>query len=232
MYFFCNDRYEEMRLPVNALSCLTYQMLLLNESLLKTLLAFRDKSTQKRLKSLDTSMQIFRDSVAAIGPCYIVINALDECADRGTLTRLLYDVVCEVPLDLKIIATSRDEVDIRRDLGDKEKVEVIQIRDGDVMDDVQMFVEHLVSNSSELALKLANFPPLKRDVINGLVSAAQGMFLLPRFMVADLETKATVDEIYECLEDLPTDLDSYYISTMVKVDARRKLVARKSSPGF
>ena len=227
MYFFCNDRYEETRLPANALGCLIYQMLLMNESLLKTLSAFRDKSTQKRLISLDTSMQIFRESVAAVGPCYIVIDALDECADRNILARLLYDVVCEVPFGLKIIATSRDEEDIRRDLGSKEKVKPLRIGDSDIMDDVQIFVEHLVSNSSELSLKLADHLPLRRDVIKGLVSAAQGMFLLPRFMVADLEAKATVNEIYECLRDLPTDLESYYISTMTKVDARRKMVARK-----
>ena len=227
VFFFCNDRYEETRLLSNVLGCLVHQMLILNKSLLNIVSVFHDKSTQKRLKSLETSIQVFKDSVSAVGPCCILIDALDECTGRETLTRLLLDLVRDIPSGLKILVTSRDEGEIRRDLRDETNTKVLKICDNDIMDDIQIVVEHLVSSSHELSLKLAEYAPLKRDVINGLVAAAQGMFLLPRFMIADLETKATVEEIYECLDDLPTDLDSYYITTLAKIDARRAAVARK-----
>ena len=227
MFCFCNDRYEETRLLSNVLGCLVHQMLILNKNLLNIVSVFHDKSTQKRLKSLETSIQVFKDSVSAVGPCCILIDALDECTGRETLTRLLLDLIRDIPSGLKILVTSRDEGGIRRDPRDETHAKVLTIRDNDIKDDIQIVVEHLVSSSHELSLKLAEYAPLKRDVINGLVAAAQGMFLLPRFMIADLETKATVKEIYECLDDIPTDLDSYYITTLAKIDARRAAVARK-----
>ena len=227
LHYFCNERYDETRLTVKAVSCLLYQMLLLDDNLLDVLASFHDKATQKRLSCLEISREIFKASIAAFGPAFVVIDALDECVDRKNLIETLGKVSDIVPEGWKIVATSRDEIDIRRTFSMTGKLSELQIREDDIAGDVKTFVRGLVSESSELSSKLEEHADLKREIVRRLTLAAQGMFLLPKFMVVDLETKATVEEIYECLSDLPTDLDSYYASTLARMDARRRKFARK-----
>ena len=227
LHYFCNERYEETRLTVKTLSCLLYQMLLLDDELLNVLAPFHDKATQKRLNCLETAKEMFKASLTPFKPAFVVIDALDECVDRKDLVQILKNVSDIVPDGWKIVATSRDEIDIRRNFSVDGKFSELQIREQDISDDVQLFVQGLVSESSELSSKLEEHADLKREIVRRLTTAAQGMFLLPKLMVVDLETKATVEEIHDCLSDLPTDLDSYYASTLARMDARRRKLARK-----
>ncbi|KAL9634210.1 MAG: hypothetical protein Q9164_004231 [Protoblastenia rupestris] len=225
-YFFCNNDYEDTRLLTRILGCLLHQMLLADSQVLRIVSPYHDKSTQKRILSLETASQIFKDVLATISPCYIVIDAMDECVDRLSLIQLLCSVVSAASKDIKVFAVSRDEADIRRSISQYSNVLELQIREIDVSNDIKRVVKGLVSGSYELSSKLEHYSSLKRDVVNGLIKAAQGMFLLPKFMIMDLETKAEVDEIYECLNDVPIDLNSYYISTMSRMDARRRPIAK------
>ena len=86
-------------------------MLLLDDNLLDVLAPFHDKATQKRLICLETSREIIKASIAAFGPTFVVIDALDECVDRKNLIETIGKVSDIVPEGCKIVATSRDEID-------------------------------------------------------------------------------------------------------------------------
>ena len=97
LHYFCNERYEETRLTVKTLSCLLYQMLLLDDKLLNVLAPFHDKATQKRLNCLETAREMFKASLTAFKPAFVVIDALDECVDRKNLVQILGNVSDIVP---------------------------------------------------------------------------------------------------------------------------------------
>ncbi len=86
-YFFFNDREDEKRSAAVALSCLTYQMLSLNDVLLAPLARAFDKTSEKTLRTLSAARRVFTDSARAFGDCFLVVDALDECADKRTMKR-------------------------------------------------------------------------------------------------------------------------------------------------
>jgi hypothetical protein len=53
------------------------------------------------------------------------------------------------------------------------------------------------------------------------------MFLLPQYMVEDLEKESEIHDIYNCLKNLPTSLDEYYMLILQRMDTRRQKLAGK-----
>ncbi len=112
------------------------------------------------------------------------------------------EITHDVPTGMKIILVSRNEPDIRSVL-ERESI-VVDIINDDLRDDLGKFVKQSVEGSEALSQKLAGRVAIVNHIVSSLTSAANGMFLLPKYMVSDLETKSTLDEIYGFLEDLPT----------------------------
>lgn len=228
-YFFCDDNYTETRFTAKILGCLLYQMINFDHQLLKCVSPLYDKTTQKRLTSVEVAKKLFEDVAKRITPCYLVIDALDECCDKYELIRLMLEFTKTCAEGMKILLTSRDYLDIKRALEKKPTKHLLtslSIED-DNAGDIETFVTHLVADSDDLATKLEESPGLYQYVVQQLTSAAGGMFLLPENMVKDLEKECEVHDIYNCLKALPTSLDDYYMLILGKMDTGRQKLARK-----
>jgi nucleoside-triphosphatase THEP1 len=212
------------------INCLTLQMLKADPEVLQALKPKYDKTVGASLTVLSTASMIFTEAVKSFGRCFIVIDALDECAfqERKGLVDALLETVKEVPTGVRILCSSRNEPDLEFTFRKSPMVVDLAITLDEIRGDIGKMVEMDIRKSLFLSMTLAAGPPdFEQYVIDRLRDGAQGMFLLPKYMVEDLDSKASVDEISRFLADLPLGLHEYYMGILQRMDQRWRPLAKR-----
>ena len=186
--FFCRKDDTNSSEPRNILPTLLYQ-------LAKTSPPFRSIVTEHLHKKQHTTPQSMQDSlflefIRSIPPhsnpdtLVVVIDAFDECGDtlsRSVILKVLIDAAALAPW-LKIIITSRLEVDISRCLGGSAKYELGT--DQEATADLRTFAQSqlsLVASSRHLPTSWPAEPLLNRVILR-----ANGLFIFIKTLVLAL----------------------------------------------
>ncbi|KAM5354913.1 hypothetical protein ACJ41O_001559 [Fusarium nematophilum] len=215
---FCQDS-AKLELS-DRINCLTLQMAEADEQVLMAILPNFEKSRGTSLRSPLTAATIFRKALRAFGQCFVFLDALDECAqdDREFLARTMLEVVHDVPEGVKLMCASRNEPDLLHILSHRPDVTDFPIRKDDNMNDITLMVHAEIDKQPNLAAMLAeSSDQLREDIVSNLMLGANGMFLLPKLMIKELDSKMSSDEIYMLLADLPTDLHEHYIKAAKRI---------------
>jgi len=198
--FFCRRDDTNSSEPINILPALIYQ-------LAKTSPIFRSIVTKGLRESphiTPQSMQdtLFLEFIRSIprhsnpDTLVVVIDALDECGNtqsRADILKVLIDGAALAPW-LKIIITSRPEVDITRSLGTAAKYDLGS--DQDAAADLRSFAQsqlNLVASTWFLPTPWPEAP-----LFNKLVLRADGLFIFIKTLVLALEKCENPDE---CLKE-------------------------------
>lgn len=113
-----------------------------------------------------TLLSVLRDC----GPCYIIIDALDECAERVSLLDTLSQLAGAGEEKLHILMTTRHEPGINEEL--PIATEMVAIRYSMVNEDIRLFVQNRLCQDS----RLSRWPDSLKSVIEtSLVEGAHGM---------------------------------------------------------
>jgi len=186
--FFCRKDDTNSSEPRNILPTLLYQ-------LAKTSPPFRSIVTEHLHKKQHTTPQSMQDSlflefIRSIPPhsnpdtLVVVIDAFDECGDtlsRSVILKVLIDAAALAPW-LKIIITSRLEVDISRCLGGSAKYDLGT--DQEATADLRTFAQSqlsLVASSRHLPTSWPAEPLLNRVILR-----ANGLFIFIKTLVLAL----------------------------------------------
>jgi len=229
-YLFCHqDASISAAVRIN---CLTIQLIKKNPAILQVLKPKYEKTAGASLTALSTATMIFEEALKAFGACFIFIDALDECEpkDRQAMVRALLDTVQKIPSGLKILCSSRNEPDLELMLRPHHLTTDIEITRDNIKPDITKMLQTDISETVYLSRRLAsdNTPPGFIDfVVTKLANGAQGMFLLPKLMIEDLDSKGTIEEISAFLENLPAGLHEYYMTILDKMDVRWYPMAKR-----
>jgi len=202
--FFCRRDGTKTSEPRNILPTLIYQ-------LAKTSPPFRSIVTEYLHKNQHTTPQSMQDTLflELIGsiPCHstlaVVIDAFDECGNtqsRTDILKVLIDAAALAPW-LKIIITSRPEVDITRSLGTAAKYDLGT--DQAATADLRTFAErqlHLVASRWNLPTP---WPP--EPLLNRVILRANGLFIFIKTLVLALKKCKDPEE---CLKETLQGSDS------------------------
>jgi hypothetical protein len=158
----------------------------------------------------------------------IIVDGLDEISDPEELSKVLSTLSSLTsPTDgsIKVIYTSRDEIDIKRHLPEFETI-CIAARGKDLELFVAAVVEDRIRNRS---LRLRD-PTLKGIIIDGIVSKANGMFQWAKCQLDYLCLLNNDKERRNALDTLPKDLFETYRRILNRVNnstpGNRSLVQR------
>ena len=178
-YHFCDFRNSDYSNPNRILQSLASQMC-------DNVEGFRDKLTEAllRVNSQDSLPDVFRvllnDPLHALNrrePLLIVIDALDESKtdDKSEFLELISDTFAELPEWIKILISSRPELQVRKKL---QRLNLLEIRpdDHDHKTDLKHFIRYF-------------FPNLSRRIINRLISKCEGSFLYAYYLVNELKER-------------------------------------------
>jgi hypothetical protein len=108
---------------------------------------------------------------------FLVVDGLDECDQVENFSRLLIDVGASASTTIKIFITSRPE---NRLLKIFRHIPSITITSGSA-DDMKLYIESEVNNIIQSEKLLLGDPKLKDEIIDILISKADGMYAFDSF---------------------------------------------------
>ena len=128
------------------------------------------------------------------------MDALDECRDSKILIQGLRSLAssCEVA----VLLTSRKEEHLYQLLRQGPSLEVSP---ADIDADIRAFVEAKVAASPRLSQ-----PSVKQLIVKQLYESHEGMFLWVHYIVKELKSCVSLEQVQEELRELPKGLDAVY----------------------
>lgn len=125
----------------------------------------------------DEIHSLLNDAVVCTGHKYIILDALDECADREDLMTFIGELVHLQKEGLRIMITSRREKDIEEQLGPIANHD-INIQSAIVDEDIRVYVRNRLATDN----KLSKYPEkVKEKIITAIMEKADGMYV--RFLI-------------------------------------------------
>ena len=200
-YFdFAND------VKTKTLSCLRSIILQLAEQTAdtKSLEALR-RAYAMGTPPIQEFLEVLRSMICTHGRVYIVLDALDECTDQEELFDLLNSVRDWKLECLSILATSRDEPDIRECVHPAPEQE-IRLRNSAIDNDVRLFILETLRKDKKLQVWSELFP----DIEKALTEGAHGMFRWVDCQLQTLRECPSRAEVRKALRTLPETLDKTY----------------------
>jgi len=205
--FFCRRDDTNSSEPRNILPTLIYQLATISPP-------FRSVVTEhlhnnQRMTPQSMQDRLFLEFIGSIPfhsnqvPLVVVIDALDECGNtqsRADILKVLIDAAALAPW-LKIIVTSRPEVDIIRSLGTAAKYDLGT--DQEATADLQTFTQrqlHLVASRWNIPT-----PWPAESLLNRVISRANGLFIFIQTLVLALKKCKDPEE---CLKETLQGSDS------------------------
>lgn len=206
LFFFCKDTDEDKRTSVAIARSLLYQLFLaLREraavsALIEELSLAMDESGHKTALSFSAVWKIFSNHISDLTSATIVVDALDECRDSEILIQSLRSMASSC--NVAVILTSRKEEHLYQLLHQSPSLEVAP---DDIDVDIKAFVEAKVAASPRLSQ-----PSVKQLVVKRLCESHEGMFLWVQYMVKELKSCVSLQQVQQELRELPKGLDAMY----------------------
>ncbi|KAL6812087.1 ankyrin repeat-containing domain protein [Trichoderma sp. SZMC 28015] len=153
--------------------------------------------------SAEELTQVLKSVIGLYSRVFIIIDALDECnSPNGTRSRVLSGIFkLRNETGANFFITSRFNTEISSAFS---SIPQLKIRASN--EDVQRY---LIGNMGHLPKFVQNDPSLQEEIIDSILQAVQGMFLLARFHLDSLKGKTKPKEISNALQNLATGSDAY-----------------------
>ena len=206
LYLFCKDTDDDKRTSIAVARSLLYQLFrALRErdkvsALAEDLSLAMDESGHRTALNFATVWKILSNHFSDASPITIVIDALDECHDSHVLIQSLQSIVSSH--NVRVILTSRKEEHLYQLLHHGHSLE---ISPDDINSDIKAFVEAKVTASPRLSQ-----PSVKEQVVQKLCESHEGMFLWVQYMIKELKSCVSLQQVEAELQEMPKGLDAMY----------------------
>ncbi|RMJ16034.1 hypothetical protein CDV36_004270 [Fusarium kuroshium] len=213
IYLYCSYKEEGVQTPREMIGSLLKQVVQHKAALPDGLRHLYDKHARgKTPPKLDELARLLVQEVASLPFVFVVIDALDECPERGNTRDTLLTEIQKLPQNARILITSRysPQIDERFD-----SVPHIDIRATD--DDVKRYIEVRIEKESSLAKHVRSDPTLMEEIIKTVAKCSQGMFLLAQLHMDSLAKKLNRRQVRTALGSLPKELDGIYDQAMQRI---------------
>ncbi|KAK4971240.1 hypothetical protein LTR28_013361 [Elasticomyces elasticus] len=168
--------------------------------------------TRPGLAELSTLLQNTANQFSKV---FVVVDALDESPEE-TRRELIVEIL-KLRQDLHFIATSRHNADTEHLFRD---ASLLEIRADDA--DVESYVHGQIDRGDRLGRFVQADPSLREKIVEGIVSKAQGMFLLAQLHIKSLERKQDRKAVRLALARLPQEIDEIYDDALDRINSQNR----------
>ena len=173
VYLYCNYKEEEAQTAQNMIGSLLKQVVRHKTTLPDDVHSLYKKHSQKKTHAkLDELTRLLIQEVKTYTFVFVVIDALDECPERGDTRGRLLAEIQKLPKNARILITSRYSPKIEVNF---KNVPHIDIRATD--EDIKRYIEARIEKERPLARHVRSNPALAEDVIKTVVGSCQGMYV-------------------------------------------------------
>ena len=218
VYFYCDYKQNSTHDPVNILKSLIKQLAERNEDTFTQLKDFCVNHGQKQSLEIASSPQqlgsLLQSMTRNISKVFIVVDALDECADtRPQVLEALKELYISPDGNIKALYTSRNEIDIEEALQDFKQVQIAARSS-----DLKLYVASEIEKRTQSRQLRIKDPDLKSYIMKQLVEQAQGMFRWAACQMDHLCEMPTDKARREALKHLPPTLFGTYERILERVN--------------
>ena len=150
----------------------------------------------------------FADTLSHFDGIFVIVDALDECANRTELLKELKSLCdCGTPSQIKIMVTSRTGiVGIERELEANNTQIEVRSDEGDV----RAFLHQSLTSHAHLSAWIKESPQFENDITETIVNRMSGMFLLARLYMDILAQIPSKRGVRKALSSLPEGIEDTY----------------------
>lgn len=175
IYLYCNYKEEDTQTPQNMVGSLLKQIVQHKAALSDDVRSLYKKHLRNKTPpKLDELARLLVQEVKTCSTVFVVIDALDECPERGNTRGRLLDEVQGLPSNARIFITSRYSPTIEDRFETIPHI-VIDIRATE--EDVKRYVQARIKKERALAKHVRSSPGLMEDIMNTLAEGSQGMYV-------------------------------------------------------
>lgn len=206
LFFFCKDTDDDKKTPIAVARSLLYQLFhalrdrRMASALIQELTDAMNESGHKTALNFPAIWKIFSNHILDLTPATIIVDALDECRDSEILIQSLRSLASSC--NVAVILTSRKEEHLYQLLHQSPSLEVVP---DDIDADIKAFVE-----AKEAASPRLSQPSVKQMIVKRLCESHEGMFLWVQYIVKELKSCVSLEQVKEELRELPKGLDAIY----------------------
>ncbi|KAK2802447.1 hypothetical protein FQN51_004510 [Onygenales sp. PD_10] len=207
-YYYCDFRSHNSCRPESALGAIIIRICQTLQSLPTVVEDAFARHIGKDGKPTPSSFKDLRNLLDQVIPLVpnvtIAVDALDECYEREDLVNVLKSLPTNAAGTVKVLVTSRREIDLVRLLKEQPSVST-QGKDAD--QDIHQYIRSTMESNARLR-KLG--PSLQQHIVESLTEGACGMFRWVKCQLDELNRLRTDGAIKAALRGLPRDLDETY----------------------
>ncbi|KAF7968340.1 hypothetical protein HWV62_30929 [Athelia sp. TMB] len=155
---------------------------------------------------------ILPELIKSFPASYIIIDALDECAEQRRLLKWIQTIILQTSGVLHLLVTSRPEPDIQNSLRSLPKAQEIDVANWEVSDDIRDYINVRLAEVDGWS------EPQKELVRAALSRGAGGVFRWVALLFDELlaERCLSTSELQQRLSTLPKDLNEAYMKIIKK----------------
>ncbi|KAJ5549109.1 hypothetical protein N7513_006343 [Penicillium frequentans] len=161
-------------------------------------------------------LDCLRKIISHSSETYLLIDALDECPRDNKRDNLLSAIKAMQQWGLPglhLLVTSRDEVDIHQSL-EISSDQDISMKNVEIDKDIVKYVSYQLNNDP----KLQKWKERHNEIQDRLTEKAQGVFRYIECQFLALKRARNRNQLDECLNSLPRDLDGTYQRILCSID--------------
>ncbi|EGE85243.1 hypothetical protein RJZ56_001812 [Blastomyces dermatitidis] len=225
-YYYCDFRNHESCRPESVIGAIILQICQVLTSMPSHVEDSYERHIGKDGKAAPPSIQelqlLLSEVLPLVSNVTITVDALDECYERETLVKILRDLSSKASTAVKVLVSSRREVDIVRLLKDQSSIST-QSKDAD--EDIHQYIRANMQLRPRLQ-KLSQ--PVQEHIVETLTKGAGGMFRWVKCQLDELSRLRTNSSIKFALRGLPRDLDETYERILSRISEPDIPLARQA----
>ena len=168
-YIYCNYSEVEKQSPMNLLKSILQQLASRKREMIEELTeAYKKHSKDGTALTLHECCRLLQASSSCFSKVYLVIDALDECAEVTRDT--LFAELQKIKPQISVLITSRHTFS---DCYDPQSALRIEI-EADVLD-IRQYLETRITESTKLQALIKKDKDLREDIVSGIANKAKGM---------------------------------------------------------
>ncbi|KAJ7500092.1 hypothetical protein FB451DRAFT_1074388 [Mycena latifolia] len=173
--------------------------------------AYQQHSEKGTKPSLDEIDQILRSAMTEWSKVYVVVDALDEYPEEER--HVLLEHLAALRPKVNLMLNSRPHISLGQSFPN---FTTIQIRANE--QDLEKYLTEQIRIAPRLSAHINARPELRLEIVSGIITRADGMFLLAKLHIESLRKKPTIRALREALQNLPTDLEETYDDAMKRIE--------------
>jgi hypothetical protein len=171
LYIYCNYREQSRQTISNLVASLLKQLVQDSSTAYDNIKSFynrhRDHETRPTLDELRAEL---RSQIERYSKAFIVVDALDECAEVGGTRAGLLAALRSLPVNL--LVTSRELHSISEEFCGSKRLDILASNQ-----DVQRYIESRIPHEPRLARHVKNHPELQDEIVTKITKNAGGMYV-------------------------------------------------------